>query len=471
MINRKRLIKFFLSHPKLCIVALALLVRMLTFIPVALNSQRVVELGVDSYEYHFLAVNLAEAGAFSNADAPPYAPNARHVPLYPLFAAIIYSLFGQNFAVLAFAQTIISALSCLLLYEIGKIIFGKKAGLLAGVLMALHIGLIGYAPLYQTETLFIFILLVGVYYLAKYILKQRKNINLIFSGLLLGLAALCRSVGIYLPLVIVAILFFVKMDFLKKLKSSVIFLGCFLLVISTWTLRNYLAFKDFLFTPTAQFSLFFITATEIETELTNENFGEVLEKKINKYGLGPKDKYNRFVASDKEAVLVAKRKTFLSEALKIMRTNALATLKVYLRGRIYTCFFPLHGPMLGDIWGRSSGTGIFSKISNLPLRESIANIFKDKTNWPKLMIIVYGVAYMLGVYFGAGLSLVKVKTKSLSFFLLLAIAIYFPLISFVGPKRVYPRYRLPMMPFVLLLAAKAFLAKEGSIDDCEKEPI
>lgn len=448
----------FLRYPKRSILFLALLLRMLVFIPSIFHPGSVLEFGYDAYDYHFLASNLDEHGKFSSAEEAPFEPNSARVPVYPFFIALIYSVFGQNRAVVGFIQVILSIFICIITYKIGKKLFNEKVGLIAGLLMALNIGSIGLAPLYQSEILFTFILVSGIYYLIKYLNKPKRNRALIISAALLGVATLCRSISLFLPFIIIPAFFLLKLNFLKKLKISLIFITVFFMIITSWVYRNYLTFGYFFFTSSIGLDMLMGPATEIEADIKNENYYTLHREMVDKYGAGPIDKYNRLTIKEK-ALLAEKRGYYFKEAFKIIKAHPLIFLKKYLLGRFYVCFLPLHGTIFVNLWGDDDGTDFFAMVKALPMNKVIPEISRDRKNWPKLLIITYGLLYTIVVYTGVGLSFARVERKSMGFFLLLSMIIYFLLLSFTFLKALTPRFRFPIMPFVAILSAIGLLGR------------
>ncbi|RKY58559.1 MAG: hypothetical protein DRP95_05845, partial [Candidatus Latescibacterota bacterium] len=59
-------------------------------------------------------------------------------PLYPYFLALLYRLFGRDFLFLRGASLVLGALSCGLVFLIGREAFGSSVGLLAGFMAAAY---------------------------------------------------------------------------------------------------------------------------------------------------------------------------------------------------------------------------------------------------------------------------------------------------------------------------------------------
>ena len=68
----------------------------------------------DENRYTTPAINMLAGRGFSNDVSPPYGPTEHVVPLYPLFIATVYAVFGENNSAVRIAQGLIDLLTCLL---------------------------------------------------------------------------------------------------------------------------------------------------------------------------------------------------------------------------------------------------------------------------------------------------------------------------------------------------------------------
>jgi tetratricopeptide (TPR) repeat protein len=59
-------------------------------------------------------------------------------PLYPYFLALLMTLFGDRMTLVLIAQAAVGSLSCVFVFFIGRRLFGERAGLAAGAVMALY---------------------------------------------------------------------------------------------------------------------------------------------------------------------------------------------------------------------------------------------------------------------------------------------------------------------------------------------
>ena len=85
-------------------------------------------------------------------------------PVYPVFIAIIYAIFGMNnFLAVYIFQAIISTLTCFYIYQFAKKIFNDKVALLSLIWSGLYISYLLYASMLLRETLIIFFVIVFFY--------------------------------------------------------------------------------------------------------------------------------------------------------------------------------------------------------------------------------------------------------------------------------------------------------------------
>jgi len=114
-------------------------------------------------------------------------------PLFPLFLAGVYKVFGHNYNVVRVIQIILFALTVVFIYLLVEKLFGRKIALWSSMATALFYGIANQAGDLTTETLFIFLLAVFVWAIYKASGGGRYYWFFV-AGIALGLAALTRSV-------------------------------------------------------------------------------------------------------------------------------------------------------------------------------------------------------------------------------------------------------------------------------------
>jgi 4-amino-4-deoxy-L-arabinose transferase-like glycosyltransferase len=142
-------------------------------------------------EYHLEWARSLVSGVWN----PPYdqlkeAPYFR-APLYPFFlAGLLTVLEGSTLAVRVF-QTMLGSISCVLLYVLGTKVFGRRTGLVAGLICSCYWVLAYFDTQLLLPVLLVFLLLAGM--LCAYMAADRRSLPMAgFAGLVFGLFAITR---------------------------------------------------------------------------------------------------------------------------------------------------------------------------------------------------------------------------------------------------------------------------------------
>jgi len=121
---------------------------------------------------------------------------------YPLFLAGTIRLLGEDLRSIAIAQHVLGVLTAALAYLLGREVFGRLAGLGAGLLVALSAPLLIHEHSLMAETYFTFLLLLAFLLLARGLRRgpvgahRRASLHVLGAGLVLGLAFQTRPVGL-----------------------------------------------------------------------------------------------------------------------------------------------------------------------------------------------------------------------------------------------------------------------------------
>ncbi len=164
----------------------------------------------DAFEYNYIAQNLP--GVLSN-EVPDNRESflylsAKRGLLYPSFIAAVYKLFGQHPRHVLLLQVLIDSLSCVLVYALGRTVFNKKAGVLAAILAILYPAFPYYATMLFQETTTIFLLTLFLLILSTAI-SQKKTLLYCISGLLAAALSFYRSGFLLLMIFTTPVLFFI----------------------------------------------------------------------------------------------------------------------------------------------------------------------------------------------------------------------------------------------------------------------
>lgn len=110
-------------------------------------------------------------------------------PLYPYFLALVYKVFGVNLLVPRLVQALIGSASCGMVYLLGLELFDRRAALAAGVAATVYPLLVYFDGELLIPTLLIFMLLVGMLLLYK---CERRDRYWFAPGALWGLASITQ---------------------------------------------------------------------------------------------------------------------------------------------------------------------------------------------------------------------------------------------------------------------------------------
>lgn len=176
---------------------------------------------------------------FSSVEYDPKGiPTSFRPPLYPVFLAIIYFIFGtgaKRFFITRVFQAFLSAALTPLIFQISLKIFPKniKIAVWSSIGVAIYPMLVIYPLAIATENLF-FVLFYLSLLLILLLEKYRNWQYFMIAGFIMGLTALTRSVFLGITLLTFIWMFFV----LKEKKKSIIFLFTFSIIVVPWMVRN-----------------------------------------------------------------------------------------------------------------------------------------------------------------------------------------------------------------------------------------
>lgn len=345
-------------------------------------------------------------------------------PLYPIFLAFIYLIFGgENYLTTVIIQSLFGALTCVLIYLIGRKIFNTGVGILSSLYFAVYPISIWWNSFFLTETIYTFFLVFFIWYLIYSFSKNKVSIkDLLFTGFLWGLCNLIRpNILFFFPLLFLWILLVARKNYLKY--SLLIFLGM-VITIAPWILYTRIVYG--VIVPIGSYgtehiwlgnSEFTNPDVYLSTGLYNENqkFQEIQQKVSELPGC---QKY-RYIDAQCQNIYKEEIKKFI----------------IYHPSKFLTNFFK----KIVTFWRPASASTNVPVLGTNPLFEEL-NIFINR--------LYSYIIYLLPV--GILLALTPNIIKSKYHFLIIFILIYYSLsVSFA--IIVYgARYRLPIMPFAIM---------------------
>jgi 4-amino-4-deoxy-L-arabinose transferase-like glycosyltransferase len=238
--------------PEIAIFVAALALRLLLFLAVGSWDPARLEKRIfvgDARDYHRLAANLAEHGVYSSKRQPPLEPNTFRVPLYSFYVSIVYRLFGPWPHLAILAQLSFGAATCAAVCRLGTLLFGRKAGIAAGTILAFDYSAVLFSNRLYSDTLFTLLVVLGVLAVARFMGSGGRLHHLAAAGAVLGLATLCRPVSLYFVIALAPVLWLAARrdgaaapDRHRRARATIaacaVLFAAYLAALSPWMLRN-----------------------------------------------------------------------------------------------------------------------------------------------------------------------------------------------------------------------------------------
>lgn len=377
----------------------------------------------DSSGYNRLALNLISNHRLSYDGITP---TLFRGPVYPLFLAGIYSIFGYNFMIARIIQAFLGIALCLVFFYLSGQYLDKTLSKQVLTALALHPVLIALSSSLLSEILFTFLLGLSAIFLT-YAFGRKDKLAYFISGLLFGVTTLTRSITAYFaPFLLCAQLIFYKN---KKLILShiTLFLCGQLLFILPWAIRNYAVSGQFC--PVA-------TGGGIAMWLGTYTPGRGYD-----LGMNPEvyRKYEEVVGKGQSYTTIENDKKLFRASLENIKNDPMGyVLLIPLKFQrmfitSYSSFFNLHEIPLTD----------YLKNTRLILQKPFIPLWKALMLFISVSIATFG---LFGVW--------HIRYNVEKFIPILIIVIYF--IIFHALSFASARSGIPILPFLLIFAVIGF---------------
>jgi len=197
----------------------------------------------DATDYMTRARELLTTGNYSREPYRPVLPFFR-VPLYPLLIALVWTVAPESILAIKVAHVALFAGTCHVLYLIGLLVFQQHRAASVGALVyALNPLALYWLGDVQSEPLFTFLIAGGVFFLTRMVVAESvRRWDAVFAGVMFGLASLSRPTGLWVGLIVSAIV----LKFVKLNKRILLLLACLLLTVAPWTMANFRTTGEFM---------------------------------------------------------------------------------------------------------------------------------------------------------------------------------------------------------------------------------
>ncbi|MFC1621060.1 ArnT family glycosyltransferase [Candidatus Omnitrophota bacterium] len=207
----------------------------------------------DAKEYDSIAVNLVSGHGYSKDIDAPKIPTSRRVPVYPLFLASVYAIFGHSYMAVKIIQAILGALLCIVVFLIANMVYSDKfTAVTASFITAIYKPFVsgfnyyGGPALLLSEYFFMFILALTILTILFFIKNENKGLGAL-SGIFIGLTILTRPEFALYPILLVFYLFLKSQLSVKRFIKKYFIVYFFIaLTLTPWIIRNYAIYKKFI---------------------------------------------------------------------------------------------------------------------------------------------------------------------------------------------------------------------------------
>ncbi len=433
------------AHPWLAIAIVALACRALLTLP-ALGDVTRFYITPDSFEYEQLALNLIQGHGYSQAGAPPYPPDVRRTPVYPLLLAAVYAVAGQQPWAAVTVNALLGVLACVLTAVAGTRLLGRDAGILAGMFLAVDLTSAAYSLTLMTETLFTVLLLLCLLSVIRYMYRPDGRAAAL-AAVWCGIAILTRPIGLFLPFVLGPTLGVLPHALSRRTRAlgACMFALLALAFPLGWTVRNYLVAGVAQPTSLIALNAYYHRAAFVEAQRRGARVEDVRQEFAKEALTGGSQ-----APSEQPADLAAMQR----KALQVLLADPAGYLALHIRG-VARLLGPERDLLTQFRVGSPHAAGLPESVAEFVTAGSHAH-----TDTGSLALIV-GTLQLLGFYALAVVGVVAGLRSSLeqrAILLLGIVALYFLAVS--GPEA-YARFRVPVMPFIVLLAAAGTQAVWG----------
>ena len=408
----------------------------------------------DSPEYVGLGRNLS---AYWNPHDPLWGSAINRTPGYPLLIAGVFAAMGDHVEYVIATQILLFISSLYLVYRIAAELVDPKLGAIAACVLAVNPESNVFVIYLMNETLFTTVLLAATWIWLVALRKSQIALSFL-AGLGLGITVMIRPAGMYLPLLLAPLFSCGPYHFWNKcLKASLYLLGV-ALPVGGWMIHHQvLTGTAFVTSIQSKDMLYFRAAGAVAEEQGVERWvaaASLAEQLWEPYGI---------------RVSVAERKRLVYA----MQHSEHHWVNRYFDGRVssggsvamdsYRLAREEKRLAVRTLWKhpvgaiKTAGYGVVRLLGGVAtfrtLRLAGLDARSDENWWVRtgyiaVALSVIGFSYLAAA--GGVLWLLRTRQYSVCYVLMVFIA-YFIAVS-LGPTAT-TRYRIPMMPFVAILAA------------------
>jgi ABC-type multidrug transport system fused ATPase/permease subunit len=203
----------------------------------------------EMWEFGIIARNLLSGIGFQHTALTTNVPSAYMPPALPYIYYLFFSLFGDNstgYVLILSLNILISSAAVIIIYYVSQLIYNKNTALFTAAYAAFYPVYVYSALIFSPVIYFhLFSSLCYLYFIKSFSYKNNTGNSTIKYSLLLAV-----TIGIFIyfraEILILVFVFFLIYFINKQFKQSLLILFIPLIIISPWTIRNYIVFDKFI---------------------------------------------------------------------------------------------------------------------------------------------------------------------------------------------------------------------------------
>lgn len=377
-------------------------------------------------------------------------------PIYPFFIAFTKIIFGKNFTYgLPWIQHLLGIFMAILVYFIGKKVFDKAVGFLAGLLTGMNAYQVYWEHNSMSDFFFAFMTVLSFYFFLKALTEDKRRDYILF-GIFFGLNLLTRPLFQMFFVVFPVLIYIFNQNLKSTIRRFALIMIPIIIIVSPWFFQNWYRHGYLGFTPFSGVQLMVraqnymnlespLRAKEKKVYLqTMMDLGKCTQKTINNGTCGQ-------VAVGGWADLQRKLGYSSTEANQALMEISLEAIKKnptrYLKETVDQMQIFLTKNSRVNFWGDGDLDSAFrEKYASSFGRGDFFTVAHQTINWRLTPNIGY---FFVPTFLGMIIALIKRNIKS---FLFILIFLYILLITAAIEEGGITRYRLPLNPLIFLFA-------------------
>ena len=198
----------------------------------------------DEQLYIRLADNLLMNGTFGRTPSEPF---ALVPPVYPFFVAAILAISNHSLLAVRIAQAIVGTVNSLVVFKLCQMLFPRRPAI--AWLSMLSVGLYPVFFLWEgrilTETIYTLTVLLCFWWWARSV-RFPTTLNILLVGIGFGFSMLTReTLHLFIPVLMLVTLFIIREHWHRYILLVAL---SFIVTVTPWVVRNYIVFDHVFFT-------------------------------------------------------------------------------------------------------------------------------------------------------------------------------------------------------------------------------